>query len=93
MKIKQKIFVSVMLILGVLNIPGIPAPVRMTFYGMLLTASTAASATIFYFFSNIPVTKYSLLVSSSKSVIVWHSCMAGMFCLFNVRFALINSLE
>ena len=77
MKIKLIIFLSVILILGVFNIPGIPVPVRMAFYGVLLTASTASSATAFYYFSSIPETKYTLLVSSSKSVIVWHSVTAG----------------
>ena len=79
MKLKFLVFVSVIVILSIINIPGIPVPVRLTIYGMLFTASTASSATAFYFFHSIPETQYSLLVSSSKSVIVWHSINAGRF--------------
>ena len=77
MNVKIFVIIVIIVILSLLNIPGIPIPVRMTFYGLLITASTVSSATAYYYFSSIPETQYSLLVSSSKSVIVWHSVFAS----------------
>ena len=77
MKVKLVGFLVLIVILGLFNTPGIPIPVRLTFYSVMLAGSTLASATAYYYFSSIPETQYSLLVSASKSFIVWHAVYAG----------------
>ena len=73
MKVQSIVFIGAIVILCILNIPGSPVSVKLSLTSVLLAVSTVSSGLIYYFLNNIPDSQYSLLVSSSKSVVVWHS--------------------
>ena len=79
---KHFVALGFVIILSIINIPGIPITFQIIFYLLLLIMSMAASMLVFRYYSSIPDNQHSLMTTGVKSVIAWHMVAAASTYLY-----------
>lgn len=76
MKFKLVIALSFIAISGMVNLPFVPAPVRIIHLSLANIPSMLASGVSFWYYHNFPEAKYTVLTTAAKSVVVWHTVVS-----------------
>ena len=72
MNLKYITLITSFAVFGIVLLPGVPIPVRMTITTVMYIPSIFASGSSFYYYHKIPESRYSLLTTSAKSVVAYH---------------------
>jgi hypothetical protein len=76
MKFKLVLALSFIAISGMVNLPVVPAPVRIIHLSLANIPSILASGVSFCYYHKIPEAKYTVLTTAAKSVVVWHTVVS-----------------
>ena len=78
MKFTKMLVIIMVIMFVMINLPGVPMPIKIVTYTLSLATSIFSSSLAFYFFNSVPGAQYTLLTSSAKSVFGWHMINSGI---------------
>ena len=67
-----------LLVFSIVNIPLVPAGLRMLAYTVIMIPSLSCSSLTYSYYSSMPETMYSVLTVAVQSVIAWHMVYASL---------------
>ena len=79
MKLNLILALSFIAISGMVNLPVVPAPVRIFHLSLANIPSLFSSGVSFWYYHKIPDAKYTVLTTAAKSVVVWHTFVSLTF--------------